>query len=93
MIVTLDPEVDLNDDAVGRPRYERFYSALSNYERKSKSSKTFTRAQSSAGVLLKELSRVKLRGLTREHISKNIPKSSKIHIIPVEFMYFVMSLC
>ena len=27
---------------------------------------------------LKELSRVKLRRLTGEHISKNIPKSSKI---------------
>ena len=38
---------------------------------------TFARAQSS-GVPLKELSRVKLRRLTREHISKNIPKSSKI---------------
>ena len=47
-------------------------------DRKSKSSKTFARAQSS-GVPLKELSRVKLRRLTREHISKNIPKSSKIH--------------
>ena len=31
------------------------------------------------GMPLKELSRVKLRRLTREHISKNIPKSSKIH--------------
>ena len=28
---------------------------------------------------MKELSRVELRRLTREHISKNIPKSSKIH--------------
>ena len=33
MSVTFDPEVDLNDDAVSRPRYERFYSALSNYKR------------------------------------------------------------
>ena len=41
-------------------------------------SKTFARAQSS-GVPFKELSRVKLRRLTREHISKNISKSSKIH--------------
>ena len=48
------------------------------------SSKTFARAQSS-GVPLKERSRVKLRRLTREHISKNIPKTSKIHDhIPVE---------
>ena len=39
------------------------------------SSKTFARAQSS-GVSLKERSRVKLRRLTQEHISKNIPKSS-----------------
>ena len=43
--VTFDPEVDLNDDAVGRSRYERFYSFRSNLicERKSKSSKTFVR--------------------------------------------------
>ena len=26
---TFDPEVDLNDDAVGRSRYERFYSVHS----------------------------------------------------------------
>ena len=30
---TFDPEVDLNDDAVGRSRYERFYSVHSNYAR------------------------------------------------------------
>ena len=41
-------------------------------------SKMFTKAQSS-GVPWKELLRVKLGRLTREHISKNIPKSSKIH--------------
>ena len=40
--------------------------------------KMFVRAQSS-GVPLKELSHVKFQQLTREHISKNIPKSSKIH--------------
>ena len=45
---------------------------------KSKSSEAFARAQSS-GVPLKELSRVKLRQLTREHISNNILKSSKMH--------------
>ena len=44
--------------------------------------KTFARAQSS-GVPLKELSRVKLRRLTREHISK------KLVIKPVELMFFV----
>ena len=31
--VTFDPEVDLNDDAVGRSRYERFYSVRNNYAR------------------------------------------------------------
>ena len=38
--VSFDPEVDLNDDAVGRSRYERFYSFRSDLicERKSKSS-------------------------------------------------------
>ena len=77
---TLDPEVDLNDDAFGTSRYERFYSVRSPIKCnwKSKSSKTFGRAQSS-GVPLNELSRVKLRRLTRENISKNILKSSKIH--------------
>ena len=69
--VTFDPEVDLNDDAVGRSRYERFYSVRSNYARENMYSKTFTRVQSSG-----KLSRVKLRRLTQEHISKNIPKSS-----------------
>ena len=63
MNVSFDlPEV--NDDAVGRSRYERFYSVRSNLcERKSKSSKTFARVQSS-GMPLKELSRVKLRRLS-----------------------------
>ena len=31
--VTFDPEVDLSDDAVGRSRYERFYSVGSSYVR------------------------------------------------------------
>ena len=90
--VCFDPEKDLNDDAVGRSRYEQFYSVRSNLicERKSESSKTFARVQSS-GMPLKKLSRGKFRRLTREHISKNIPKSSaKFLIIPVELMYFVM---
>ena len=47
-------------------------------DRKSKSSKTFARAQSS-GVPLKELLCVKLRRLTGEHISKDSLKSLKIH--------------
>ena len=76
--VTFDPEVDLNDDAVGRSHYEWFYSVHSNYARENLSSKTFVRAQLS-GMPLKELLRVKLRQLTQEHISKNILKSSKIH--------------
>ena len=42
------------------------------------SSKTFARAQSS-GVPLNKLSHMKLRWLTWEQNSKNIPKSSKIH--------------
>ena len=46
-------------------------------ERKCKSSETFARAQSR--VPLKVFSRVKLRRLSGEHISKNIPKSSEIH--------------
>ena len=64
--VTFDPEVDLNDDAVGRSRYERFYSVRNNYARENLSTvfENFARAQSS-GVSLKEISRVKLRRLTR----------------------------
>ena len=31
--VLFDPEVDLNDDAIGRSRYEGFYSVRSNYAR------------------------------------------------------------
>ena len=31
--VTFDPEVDLNDEAVGRSRYERLYAVRSNYAR------------------------------------------------------------
>ena len=46
--VTFDPEVDLNDDTIGRYRYERLYSARSTLcERKYMCSKTFSRAQSS----------------------------------------------
>ena len=57
---SFDPEVYLNDDAVGRYRYKWFYSVHSNYVReKSKSSKTSVRAQLS-GVPLKELSCAKL---------------------------------
>ena len=51
--------------------------AARSFDRKSKFSKTFARAQLS-GVPLKIHSRVKLKRLTREHISKNISKSSKI---------------
>ena len=39
-----DTEVDLCDDAVGRSRYERFYSVRSNYARENMYSKTFARA-------------------------------------------------
>ena len=85
---TFAPEVDLNDDAVGRSRYERFAARYCDR----KSTKTFARAQSS-GVPLKEISRVKLRRLIREHISKNMSKSSKIHDYTLRAqipMYFVM---
>ena len=57
--VTFDPEVDLSDDAIGRSRYEWFYSVRSNY---AKSLKMFARAQ--LRVPLKELSRVKLGRLS-----------------------------
>ena len=64
--VTFDPKVDVNDDAVGRSRYERLYSVCTSviYAReKYMFSKTFARAQS-RGVPLKELSRVKLKRLS-----------------------------
>ena len=58
---------------------------------KVKSWKTFARAEGqSSGVPLKELSRVKLRRLTRKHIQR-IPRSlSKLLIIPVQLVYFGM---
>ena len=76
-----DLEIDLDEDAVGRSRYEWFCSVRSSYAREAKPSKTFVK-------VLKELSHVfkqsgKLRRLTRE---------LKFMIIPVELMYFVM-LC
>ena len=37
--VTFDPEVDLNDDAVGRSRYKRFYPIRSSYARENLSLK------------------------------------------------------
>ena len=75
--------------AVGRSRYERFYSVRSNYARENMSSKTFPRAQSR--VPLKELSRLKLRRLTRLNTIQKIARSHpKLLIIPVELMYFVM---
>ena len=49
MNVTFDPEVDLNDDAVGRPRYERFYSAHSNYTRENLSLRRRSREPSRVG--------------------------------------------
>ena len=43
--LTFDPEVDLNDDAVGKARYERFFFVRSRRkcDKNSKSSKTFAR--------------------------------------------------
>ena len=78
--VELMIRVDINDDAIGRSRSERFYfvRSLIKCDRKSKSLKTFARTQLS-GVPFNELSCVKLELLIEEHISKNIPKSSKIH--------------
>ena len=75
--------------AVGRFRYERFYSVRSNYARENMSSKTFARAH--LRVPLKELSRLKLRRLTRLNTIQKIARSHpKFLIIPVDLMYFVM---
>ena len=49
--VTFDPEVDLNDDAVGRSRYERFYSVRSNYARENLSLRRRSREPSRVGCL------------------------------------------
>ena len=49
--VTFDPEVDLNDDAVGRSRYERFYSVRSNYTRENLSLRRRSREPSRVGCL------------------------------------------
>ena len=50
MCVTFDPEVDFNDDAVGRSRYERFYSVRSNYARENLSLPRRSREPSRVGV-------------------------------------------
>ena len=43
--LTFDPEVDLNDDAVGKARYERFFLfAAGENATETQSSKTFARA-------------------------------------------------
>ena len=73
-------EVVLNDHAVGRSRYDRFHCVRRNYAREKRSN--LTRSREPSRVPLKELSRVfkkskKIRLLTREHISKIIPKSQK----------------
>ena len=48
---TFDAEVDLNDDAVGRTRYERFYSVRSNYARENLSLRRRSREPSRVGCL------------------------------------------
>ena len=72
--VNFDPEEDLNDNAV-----------RSNYARES-----IILPRRTSDVPLKELSRVKLRRLTQEHIFKEYPGLPKFIIIPVELMHFVM---
>ena len=67
--VTFDPELDLNDDAVGRSRYEKFYSVRSNYSRENLSLRRRSR-EPGWWVPLKELSRVKLRQNTFQRISR-----------------------
>ena len=49
--VTFDPKVDLNGDAVGRSRYERFYSVRINYARESLSLGRRSREPSRMGCL------------------------------------------
>ena len=49
--VSFDPEVDLNDDAIGRSRYERFYSVRSNYARENLSIRRRSREPSRVGCL------------------------------------------
>ena len=50
--VNFDPEVDLNDDSVGRSRYERFYSVRSNCARENQSLRKCSRQSESSGVPL-----------------------------------------
>ena len=49
--VPFDPEVDLNDDAVGRSRYERFYSVRSSYASEDISLRRRSREPSRVGCL------------------------------------------
>ena len=80
--VTFGSEAALDDDSVGRSRYERFYCVHINCMRENRSRRR--RSREPSRLPLKKLSDVftkrrKLRRLTREYISNNIPKSSKIH--------------
>ena len=74
---TFDPEVDLNDDAVGRSRYERFYCVRSNYARENRSLRRCSR-EPQPNAFDWELSRVEEQEVeatnSRTHF-KNIPKS------------------
>ena len=80
--LSFGPEVVLSDDGVGRSRYEGFYDVHVNYTRENRTHPKHLHEPSR--VPLGELSRVfkksrKFRRPTREQISRNIPKSSKIH--------------
>ena len=88
--VTFDPEVDLSDDAVGRSRYERFYSVRSNYARENLSLRRRSR-EPRRGCLWRNfriciyiyiyIIALNTCDVTKsiKHISKNSPNSSKIH--------------
>ena len=73
-ILDTHPDVDLGDHAVGRPRYERFYSVRSTLIMQEKICLWRRSREPSRGCLWRKLRRRK----SIKHISKNNLKSSKI---------------
>ena len=82
--VTFDPEVDFSSDAVGRSRYERFYSVRSNYAREHLVLEDVRKSPVEWGAFEGTFPCMKLRRLSRLNTFQRIFRS-----LP-NFMYFVM---
>ena len=89
---TADAEVDLNDDAVGRSRYERFHSVCSRIMRQKIQVFEYVRESpvgwdAFEGTFASEVEATNSRTHFEQRISQSLPK---FLIIPVDLLYFVM---